>query len=282
MDSIRRSLTEESLIAGVIQTFRNPINKGKILVALEGRDDVVMYEEVFSDTVTILDFLTSKAYFPAVFSAVNELYSKRFVGICDADFENIYSGASGFDNLFYTDGHDTEILSLSIGCGEEMCNMYGTPIPAQGVFDFVCDSVKEISYIKWYNHEICRAICFDGMHPDPFIQVDNSIDMVSYWTKLKSHPANASIDFDETKIAEFVRDKVIALDQITNGHDAYRFLFQYILKTNKGLRKKDYKTSYTHSFTIEKFKNTQLYSNISTWASSVGAPNLFKEETAIA
>lgn len=276
MDSIRKSLTEESLIASVIQTFRNPVNKGKVLVALEGRDDVDMYEEIFSSTVTILDFLKSKAYFPAVFTAVNEFYPNRFMGICDADFENLYSVSSGFDNLFFTDGHDTEILSLTIGCGEDMCNLYGVPIPAQGVFEFVCNSVKEISYIKWYNHEICKAICFDGLHPDPYIQDDSTIDMTSYWAKLKSHPTNASIHFDEAQIAAFVSGKSIAFDQITNGHDAYRYLYQYIRRTNKDIKKKDYKTLYARSFNIEKFRNTQLFFKISAWANSVGSPNLFK------
>jgi len=278
MNSIRKATKEGSLISSVILTFRNPVNKGKVLVVLEGQDDVNMYEKVFSNTVTILGFLTSKAYFPAVFKAVNKLYPSRFMGICDADFDNIYSVSPKFNNLFYTDGHDTEILSLAIGCGEDMCNLYKTPIPQEGVFDFACNSVKEISFIKWYNYDTGKGICFDNMHPDQYIQNNGTIDMTSYWTKLKSHPANVSIDFDEAKIAAFVssKSKSIALDQITNGHDAYRYLYQYIRKTNKGIKKKDYKTLYTQSFNLEKFKNTQLFQNISTWAKSVGSPNLFK------
>ncbi|MCQ2607753.1 MAG: DUF4435 domain-containing protein [Bacteroidales bacterium] len=284
MNSISESLTKDSLISSVIQTFRNPVNKGKVLVALEGQDDVNMYEDVFSSTVTILDFLKSKAYFPAVFTAVNEFYPNRFMGICDADFENLDSVRPDFANIFFTDGHDTEILSLAIGCGEDMCNLYGVPIPEQGVFEFVCNSVKEISFIKWYNHEICKAICFDGMHPDPYIQDDNSINMTSYWSKLKLHPANASIDFDEAQVAAFVSGKKIDFDQITNGHDAYRYLYQYIRRVNNGknIKRTTYDTLYAQHFNIEKFKNTQLFLKISAWADSVGIPNIFKEDMSIA
>lgn len=281
MNSVLKSQTKESLIAGVIQTFRTPINKGKILVALEGKNDVNFYNKVFSKKVTILEFLTSKAYYPAVFAEVNTMFPTRFMGICDADFENLYTKSSGFDNLFMTEFHDIEILTLSVGCGEDVCHYYGVTIPSQGILNFACESVRGISYIKWYNREICNSICFDGLHPDSYYQPNDTIDMSAYWIKLKSHPTNAAIDFDEEKVLAFVDDRPIELLQITNGHDAYRFLFQYVHKTNKSLKRVDYNNAYVGTFNIEKFRTTDLYKRIKLWAETVGAPNLFREVAAI-
>lgn len=279
MNSVLKSQTEESLIAGVVQTFRNPINRNKVLVALEGKDDINFYKKIFSEEVTILEFLTSKAYYPAVFAEVNTMYPTRFMGICDADFDNLNATSSGFDNLFMTEFHDTEILTLSVGCGEEVCEHYGTPIPSQGVLTFACEAVRGISYIKWYNQEVCKSICFDGLHPDPYYLPNDSIDMAAYWAKLKSHPANSVIDVDAVNVSSFVSGRSVDLLQITNGHDAYRFLFQYVHKNNKALRKKDYNNVYAGSFNINKFRTTDLFRRIIQWADSVGATNLFNSFT---
>ena len=133
--------------------LRNPINAGKMLIAVEGDDDKRLYEKLFHSNRVIIVPLYGCLQFENIHNYLNpSSFHSKFFSIKDADFDVLNSIPSPHDNLFLTDGHDMEMMILSESKLKEILPEYNlnsslsSPLIQNSFSD-----LENISYIKWKN-----------------------------------------------------------------------------------------------------------------------------------
>ena len=159
---------EDVAVASVKALFENEMNAEKVVVIVEGQDDVMVYGSFMrEDRACIYPDGNCQKHF-RILSSLNPYYGDRLLAIKDADFDRVESKSYCYDNLFLTDTHDLEGMILAGG------------LPELEGEDAVCCSMIEmeeiyaelegVSYLKWYNHTKCLGINFSDTQLDTNVE----------------------------------------------------------------------------------------------------------------
>ena len=90
-------------------------NKEKNMVLVEGPDDKTFYAYYVSENDVVFNVLKGCYYMPTILALVNKDTSlrDRVIGIKDADFDRVTGKTYSQPNLFLTDTHDWETMTLT-------------------------------------------------------------------------------------------------------------------------------------------------------------------------
>lgn len=151
---------------------RNMLNHydtvNKILILVEGDDDVIFYSNYLDTEKVFLYQLKGCRYFAKVLGNLNPRYVNRLAAIKDADFDHLNGISPSIQNLFLTDTHDFEMLMISPHSVTDLASQYGLKNElahhANHIYTDVVHNLSNLSYIKWHNSmrdENEKGICFN-------------------------------------------------------------------------------------------------------------------------
>lgn len=104
-NSIRNSITKEDIISNIRLTLSTDYHKKKIIMIVEGQDDIRFFKGKLSENVEIMESFSGKK---GVEEIISEYDDNRVVGVCDKDY-SIYERN---ERIFYYDYSCLEIMLI--------------------------------------------------------------------------------------------------------------------------------------------------------------------------
>lgn len=273
VDSLAEKETELKLMRN------NPINKDSIFALVEGVDDYKFYGAYFATNVCF--YVTSSShYIPQILQDLNvsPLFQDRIFGIADSDFRNLTDNKDSFANLFYTDTHDWEIMTLTESAERRICRECEIDYQV-GLFSQMLDHIKSLSLFRYYNEikvlrENCPGINFEGRKIQLIYDGFNPIQFTSCYKHIKSLNSAHSVFPIANEVENFiVENSNVDLLQATQGHDFIHALSKRI----SVIGAKPCKLSIDSlslllrtAFVLSDFKQTTMYVQIKDWSEGLG------------
>lgn len=247
--------------------LNNLIYKQRILILVEGIDDIRLYQKLFDDKKTIIQATGTCGCFKEVLE-YNKNKSERFIVIKDSDFENIIGNSYTYSNLFRTDTHDAETLMMTEKFKQNFKYEF-----LENKADYLdnVENVKEelrpLSYIKLHNVENQLFLKFEKCckfyNGTPQLTITDCINTIDKIPKNKLDQHHREEDI-KTTIAKYPQ---IDIMQLTNGHDLCEGIIYKCETFNIKIHKDAIEQHLRMQYSLEDFRNTKLYSDIMKWAS---------------
>lgn len=253
-----------------------------LLVLVEGKGDVLVYEKFFSeDKVRV--YQTSGCYklVELVVALNNEGYGKYFIGIKDADYDLLNHKLHMCHNLFLTDTHDLETMMIDEDVTGMIMKEYldymkmkddEKVLGNKAFLKKVLDIIKPLSYIRWYNDVKGCKINFSVCKISSMIEDDATLGYACCLKYINKHPSNASLSLTVNDFISFESSNSDNVDimLLVRGHDMCEAMsvllhqHDYYDKNSK-LNGAKIEQSIRLCYTKENFKRTQLYSSLHNW-----------------
>lgn len=285
MNSIREALVgceNDAQINTVRLLFRTHITKEKIVLLVEGYDDVNVFEKFFNQQQIQFYPVCNCDEIIRIVEQIETRYQNRLLAIKDADFDRLKGiSYTQYPNLFLTDYHDAEMLMLS-GYGTVILAMlYNLDITKFPSFESLMKDIESISYLKLYNSIYDLRINFGKTDIAPFYTGKAPLDYFAYTTKLFSKSANIGKQVSDSTIINFACSRNYNVDgllQLINGHDLFDVVYQVIrLSYRQNLKKKAVANQMRKIYTWYRFKETSLYDSLNKWFLSHGYINVWND-----
>lgn len=275
----------ESTIPGVKitelkQLISTEANDGKTVLLVEGPDDKTFYVRYVSEPHVVFDVLKGCYYMPDIIRGVENdaILTDRVIGIKDADFDRILGNSYDLNNLFLTDTHDWETMTLTEEC-ERNVTIEALGRTESGVFEKVMKDLKNYSYLKLYNiTEIYEkgkeGISFQDFSISNVYCGNEECKVEKCLEKVKAHNNNfRHAHFPCEEDIEHFKKSFPNPDlfQFTCGHDLIQGIVQLMIHingTSVGVGDKETSRILRTSFTKDMFQATQLYQDIVNWSAT--------------
>ena len=253
-------------------------NKGKNIMLVEGPDDRTFYAHYVSEENVVISVLKGCYYMPFILTLVNKdtVLSDRVIGIKDADFDRITGKTHSLPNMFLTDTHDWETMTLTEE-SEHNIAIEALNRSENGLFNKVMNDLVSYSYLKLYNQvEICEkslaGISFEDFSMKKIYDGATACKIEDCLREVSKHNNNSRhAHFPKTSDIERIKAAYPAPDllQFTCGHDVVNGVVQRLIcckGTSTDVGEKEVARILRTSFTKEMFEQTLLYKAIKNWA----------------
>ena len=253
-------------------------NKGKNMMLVEGPDDKTFYAYYVSEGNVVFNVLKGCYYMPTILELVNKdaTMRDRVIGIKDADFDRVTGKKHTIPNLFLTDTHDWETMTLTEE-SEHNIAIEALNRSEKGMFNKVMNDLMMYSYLKLYNQvEICEkslaGISFEDFSLSKIYDGNSPCQTEDCLREVSSHNNNSrhahfpkSADIDRIKASFPTPD----LYQFTCGHDVINGVVRRLIHckgSSTDVGEKEVSRILRTSFRKEIFEQTQLYKAVASWA----------------
>ena len=270
-NSIQSALreTQDSATAKVKLTLDNDVNKNKVVAVVEGIDDVRLYQRMYeANDIEVVPVDNCDKIALVIRNLNRPQYRKRLIGIKDADFDVLDGKNYHLDNLFMTDFHDVEMLTLSCNAVlMHIWNKYVTDCPMpDDLLQTICLELLPLSMLKWYNSHHSLSITFDCTNIGSSFE-NGIFNYDTYENSLFQLSENIGRKPVSSDMQAWCAAKNPDLRMVTNGHDAVATLLVKIKQHNKhNIAKKKFSREIIDSYPMTEFINTNLADSISSWA----------------
>lgn len=255
-------------------------NKGKNMMLVEGPDDKTFYAHYVSEEHIVFNVLKGCYYMAQILALVNKdaVLCDRVIGIKDADFDRVRGKTYPLPNMFMTDTHDWETMTLTDE-SEHNIAIEALNRSEKGLFKKVMNDLVTFSYLRLYNQvEICeknlQGISFEDFSMKRIYDGETACMVEDCLREVSKHNNNSrhahfpkEVDLDRIKAAYPSPD----LLQFTRGHDLVAGVVQrliYCKGSSIDVGEKEVSRILRISFRKVLFEQTQLYKSVATWAKS--------------
>ena len=273
--SIRVTPASES--ARYAQVIRGSLQEDKVVVAVEGDDDLRIDRKLFKKNVVIVP-TQGKLRLVNIDKELFDSYPKNLIAIKDADFDHLNRIPAPHNHIFLTDKHDMEMTMIDCDIIESILSEY---ISKADNFESLCDGQKiisdlsanltEYSYIKWMNEIENCSINFDVVTMKGLGAAEGKVTIASALEQLYGNDVNSRDEVkkvEENDVTIFIGLHPCAnLDLLICGHDFCAALLEWMRKNGSkaNLNRSGLESLIRLQYSREKFYTTTLYQNIHDW-----------------
>lgn len=243
-------------VADVKALFDTHVNDGKVIVVVEGADDAEVYGRVM-DTNAVCFYPDGDCdKHVVILGALNGRYGNRLLAIKDADFDRLDQKVFPYTNLLLTDTHDMEGMIVA-DClphlkGEDAFRCQGINLAT------IYLELKDISYLKWFNHVTQSRLCFKGIIPDLNFSAYFSAVVANTKTEVAVTLADLAL-FKEQHLGA-------SQEEMCNGHDIFERIYVRAKNVHvANFAKKKFFRRLRSAYPQEKFVSTSLFCAVRTW-----------------
>ena len=269
-------VTPSSESARYAQIIRGKLEDKKVVIAVEGRDDLRIIKKLFNRDVVIVptkgvDMLLR------IDTSLYDYFPNNFISIKDADFDHLNNTPTIHDHVFVTDKHDMEMTMIDEEIIEniliESINDPDVPFNynAGVVISQLLVNLRLFSYIKWLNNVENCSINFDMINVNSLEGANHVITISESLSRIYSEEANNNGEIrivTEQEVKDFIDNHPCDdLSMLVCGHDFCYALLDWM--KNQGLdanmKRSVLEGKIRIQYNSEKFRNTNLYHNIHLW-----------------
>ncbi len=272
---MKRHLSAIDKIDSIRLELRHPKAKNNIWILVEGIDDVKIFRKLIGAENTKIEQVHGGIEQLRKAVGVLSKESKQVLGIRDADFLHLNNKTETIENLFLTDYHDIEMMMISTEhvilslSNEFFTKEENVSIKSEDILN----SIKYLSYIRWFNYiHVCK-FNFNGLSFDNFYDPANYIlDKKLCINKINERSSNKTKTLNKEEIDSFIDDNLsVDLYQLCNGHDIINVLQIIINKiSGEGVKIKEISRVIRAAYLLKDFKKTLLYQHLKGWENHSG------------
>ncbi len=272
----------KSKVKELSMLLNNDINKKKCALIVEGPDDKKFYS-IFTNSTSVVVYPAGGCpYLLEILNIIdnNQELRTKVLAIKDADFDYLEERTYDYDNLFMTDEHDWETMTMTDDSEKKIAIEF-LDKESNGLFVQVMSDLSNYSYIRYYNDCAVRernenGILFEGLKIKSFYDGSCAVDLRKVLDILKSHGNNDKLDVfpNVSTIKAFkYKHQVSNLRQLSRGHDVVDALGYHInslagkkINVNRDIISKMLRAGFSN----HDFVATKLYKDIYQWSESHG------------
>jgi len=277
----RSDVTFQWKIDEIKLTLEHPRSKGLNYIFVEGASDIKLFRKLFHHEKCKVEIIPGgKMKLEEAVSFLLNTYP-QIIGVRDADFLHLNESIYSKTNMFLTDFHDIEITMLA------QCRVLNAlffeytnlPIAQHITFrDEMMNVLGGVSCLKWLNDREDLRLKFKAGFDDLIDFSKLEIDFKTYLTRIIDKSANTTIS--DKRILEGKVEELNLLNpdllQLTNGHDLIKVVAKSFKEnSNAKISEETLSSTLRVTFTEDDFKQTTLYSELSSWA-TLNNTELFK------
>lgn len=281
--------TAEYIANELILKSKTPKMSNKFFLLVEDRSDKDVFFSKFNKN--IVEFRPIKGCghviddcdkFDRIIRVLTQNYIKHFA-IKDSDFNRVLHISPKFDNLFYTDCHDVEMMCFHsketiVEIFENFSQNYD-----KSFIDNLFQNLDLLSKFKCMNILNDCGYNFEGfkiLDRQGNLKKNYLFDYVLLENEIKKMSNNGLSNTVSKNDIDLFFNTCSCPDleyEITNGHDFIAIFCFYFssLSCIKDFCEKHLRTAMCACFRMEHFVRTQLYQDISAWAASHSIGNIF-------
>jgi hypothetical protein len=252
-------VVEDAKVSDVKLLFENPQNERKVILVVEGPDDVDVYGRLMDSNVVCIYPDCNCDKHEVILRALNGKYGSRLLAIKDADFDRLEGRIYQFSNLFLTDTHDLETmiaedcLMALTGDDKERCS-------GINLLEIYAE-LEDISYLKWYNQHYHTCIDFSTVLP--------TLDFESYFNSAVA-ATSYTVSVALADVAAFKAQHSDApVKDVCNGHDLFERIYVRAKAAKRAnYQKKQFFKRMRAAYPKISFANTTLFQHIKSWESA--------------
>ena len=265
---------------GEIKLWRDAKNQGEVGVIVEAKADELFFRKSFSKKTCFFSTDGFKNLLELM-TEVKENNDEGIIGIIDADFRRITNDKIDFDNLFMTDGHDIEMMTINSQAWNEVLSFHANSHKLDKFEKdnrvkfkkYIFDLSKQIACVRYLNKKQDLGLIFRTFQKGKpnfidyhkFIDKDNlTIDNLKMIKAIenKSSKQNLFQKFPELKqkLDEICLENY-ELTEFCNGHDIMN-IFAYSIKKalgNENISGIEIENQFIIAYRYDDFKKTTLY-----------------------
>lgn len=212
-------------------SLKNKNDYRKVLILIEGPDDLYLYGFLLDSNKVILDEHCSvQSGCATVLNMLRAINNRPFVikkklvkhlAILDADFGRVLNSMDTDENLIYTDYHDNEMMALrsshaieNVYYSFDVCDRDAL-VDTDGLFD----ELTLLTKFRWHNEESSLCANFKRLDLQHFTREEllDIADLVKTINS-RSKDSHATVEGLAQFAATHMVDKVNRYE-VTNGHD---------------------------------------------------------------
>ncbi len=281
-----REYIDENYIYGELKLWKSARKNNAVGVLVEAKTDELFYRPYFSKNTSF--FKTGG--FPklqATFDKIEKNKDKGFIGIIDADFKRIDNESIKYHNLFLSDGHDIEMMTINSPAWEQVLDFhidkkkiyYFEKKHNKNIKDYLFDIAKSIACVRYLNNKEKIGLVFRTFKK-------NKPDFIDYQKFVNKE--DLSFDYDEmlktienksskqnffktnnVHLIELnnIQKKQYDLLEFCNGHDITNLLALALRKAigNTTIKGTDIENQLIIAYRFDDFKTTNLYKELLAW-----------------
>lgn len=272
----------KSKVEEISMLINNDINNGKCALIVEGADDKKFYSFFINSSNVVVRPADGCSNLLGILNLIcnKQELKDKILAIKDADYDYIEERTYNYDNLFMTDEHDWETMTMTDDSERKIAIEF-LDKESNGLFLQVMSDLSNYSYIRYYNDCAVRernanGILFEGINIESFYDGSCSVDLLKVLDILKLHGNNNKLDdFPSISTIEDFKCKhpVSDLKQLSRGHDVVDALGYHInslagkkINVNRDIISKMLRAGFSN----HDFVATKLYKDIYHWSESHG------------
>lgn len=279
-NSIRSNLNKEDIIATIKLTLSADLKKQKIVVVVEGEDDIIFLKSKFQPNVDIYESYSGKC---GVKEIVTHFSDNRVIGICDRDYDQ----QGWCPQLFCYDFSCLEMMLISNDVVfAQLCNTYydGELVSNEVRFKLLSDLIwlsccRKVSAKKGWN------IRFNGISiQKAFNRETKKLDISDLISQLSKSNSGFKEDQERLQVINIECDKDYLIEEyffITQGHDFLHYFHVFCISLYHTKQRlpgvNELFRSLVCAYRKEDFMNSTLYRELSEYENRHKLTILLKE-----
>ncbi|MDI9878979.1 DUF4435 domain-containing protein [Flectobacillus longus] len=269
----KEDITPAQKITELRLDMSHPLNKEKVFILLEGESDVRFYRKFFYPDITKVEYIPGGKN--SLEQGIKLLSNKsKLMGIRDADFLHLEGIKSTYSNLFLSDYHDEEMMIVANKDAiYSVISEYNGTIRYSEMNEFVTkllNAIQFIGYLRWYNERNECEFRFSPLNISNFVDKESLIvygetQIIEKILAFSPNAKNRNIESIISGVKALYHDSHNLL-QVCNGHDFMKVLAFFCSGNGKDISEKNIAAQCRISYSLEHFKQTQLFRDTSNWA----------------
>lgn len=149
--------------------MRNPKDKAKARVFIEGDDDYRIYQNLFQAETCILIPSSGKANAIGALQLLRKEGWKGVLALVDRDFDALHGTDAAEPDVLVTDDHDAEMMLIRSGALEKVLVEYGIGAKGDEVRGVLLNASRPLGYLRWVSQRLNFRLDFDDLDFSGFI-----------------------------------------------------------------------------------------------------------------
>lgn len=239
----------------------------KVLVIVEGKDDQKLYRKFFDSNATLFFPANGCYHFEEILKA-NSKSKDKFIIIKDSDFEGILGNKFVAPNLFRTEGHDAEMMTITDNFWDSFKDEFLNGEDGKlAEIRSVDKAIENLSFCKLYN--VDKDLSLEFLPTGKFYDGKVPVDLNKCISSVNSHSSNKTKKKLDVEVLKKYKEKHSDIDykDLTNGHDMCdAIIYKYKEMMHKTFKLQTLCSLIRVKYTYEDFQKTRLYDELVSWS----------------
>lgn len=260
-NSIRDNMSKEDIISNIRLTLSNDFEKKKLIIVVEGIDDILFFNGKVSNNVEIIESYSGKT---GVIEIISEFDDIRVIGVRDRDYDLLIENTK----IFYYDYSCLEImLIMNDITWNTACNEFYTGnLNENSLREKIFADLKWLTLFRKLDCNNNWGVRFKGYSITNAYNIsenrfDNNLGFTALLNVNRDKQEEDLIQYNIDVNGQFAYINSDELPNLTQGHDYINY-FKCVCDNGRGINCDEICRVLRAAYRVDDFKHSNLYQDL--------------------